>query len=69
MIESRVTLKDAAKELGMSELTVRGLMKQGKLPIGCALKHDKASKWSFFIYRKPLDEVKKQFGIGGGGNE
>ncbi len=68
MNESRVTLKEAARELGMSELTVRGLMKQGKLPIGCALKHQNASRWSFFIYRKPLEEVKRKFGIGGGEN-
>ena len=63
MEEVRVTPSVAAAELGMSILTLRGLMQQGKLNIGYALKHEGKKKWSYFIYRKPLDELKVQLGI------
>ena len=63
MNETRVTPSVAAAELGMSVLTLRGLMQQGKLNIGYALKHEGKKKWSYFIYRKPLDEEKKRLGI------
>ena len=59
----KVRLADAAKELGLSPLTVRGLMIEGKLNIGYALKRDGSSKWSFFIFRKLLDDEKKRLGL------
>ncbi len=59
----KVRLADAAKELGLSPLTVRGLMIEGKLNIGYALKRDGSSKWSFFVFRKLLDDEKKRLGL------
>ncbi len=60
----RVSAKDAAKELGMDVLTLRELMKIGKLQIGYAVKREGKSKWGFYIYRHLLDEQKKYLGIG-----
>ena len=60
---TRVTPQVAAEELGMDVLTVRGLMQQGKLDIGYALKKEGKSKWSYYIYRKLLDETKERLGI------
>ena len=61
MRDIRVKPVQAAEELGMSALTLRCLMQQEKLPIGYAIKHEK--RWSYFIYRKPLNELKSQLGI------
>ena len=62
-MEDRVSIKTAASELGMSVITLRGLMKQGKLDIGYALKKEGSKRWSFFVWRKPLDELKEKLGI------
>lgn len=59
----RVPCKIAAKELRMDVLTLRELMKIGKLPIGYAVKRDGKSKWGFYIYRPLLDQEKQRLGI------
>lgn len=64
MEEVRVTTKKAAKELHMDVLTLRELMKIGKLPIGYAIKKEGKTKWGFYIYRHLLDEHKRTLGIG-----
>lgn len=63
MYETRVTTKQAAKELQMSVLTLQCLMKEGRLPIGYAQKKEGCSRYSFYIYRHLLDEHKKRLGI------
>lgn len=63
-MDTRVTPTQAAAELNMSVLTLRGLMQQGKLDIGFAIKQDGKKKWTYLIYRKKLDKAKKQL-IGG----
>lgn len=63
-MDTRVTPTQAAAELNMSVLTLRGLMQQGKLDIGFAIKQDGKKKWTYLIYRKKLDRAKKQL-IGG----
>lgn len=63
-MDTRVTPTQAATELNMSVLTLRGLMQQGKLDIGFAIKQDGKKKWTYLIYRKKLDRAKKQL-IGG----
>ncbi len=62
-MNERVTSETAARELGMDVLTLRGLMQQGKLNIGYALKKEGKSKWGYYIYRKLLDDVKAELGI------
>ena len=69
MEEVRVTPSVAAAELGMSVLTLRGLMQQGKLNIGYALKHEGKKKWGYYIYREPLEKEKRRLGIACGGND
>lgn len=59
----RVSVKDAAKELGMDVLTLRELMKIGKLQIGYAVKREGKSKWGFYIYRSLLEQEKLRLGI------
>ena len=63
-MDTRVTPTQAAAELNMSVLTLRGLMQQGKLDIGFAIKQDGKKKWTYLIYSKKLDRAKKQL-IGG----
>ena len=50
-MEERVTVNEAASELRISVLTLRGLMQQNKLNIGYAIKQDGNKRWSYFIYR------------------
>ena len=59
----RVSVNEAAKELKMSEPTVRGLMQENKLNIGYALKRPGKSKWGYYIYRNLLDDELKRLGI------
>lgn len=49
----RVTVKDAAQIMGVSEQFVRIGMQRGKLPIGTCVKM--SSKWTYYI-SKPLVE-------------
>lgn len=63
MSDTRVTVKQAAKELNMGTLTVQYLMREGRLPIGYALKKDGKSRWMYIIYRGDLDKCKKEHGI------
>ena len=63
-MEERVTVNEAASELRVSVLTLRGLMQQNKLNIGYAIKQDGNKRWSYFIYRKLLNEEKQRLGIG-----
>ena len=62
-MNERVTSETAAKELGMDVLTLRGLMQQGKLNIGYALKKEGKSKWGYYIYRNLLDLERKRLGL------
>lgn len=50
----RVTVKEAARILGVSEQFVRIGMQRGMLPIGGAVKM--SSKWTYYISRNKLEE-------------
>ena len=43
-----MTVRDAAKKLGMGHQEVRVLMRRGKLPIGICQKH--SSVWQYIIF-------------------
>ena len=62
---NRVTPEEAARELNISVLTLRGLMQEGKLNIGYALKRPGKKKWGYYIYRGLLDKEKERLNIGG----
>lgn len=64
MGDIRVSSKVAAQELHMDVITLRELMKKGRLPIGYALRREGKQKYHFYIYRHLLDEHKKYLGIG-----
>lgn len=50
----RITVVDAAKELGMSALSLRCAMQQGKFKVfGEAFKN--GSKWSYYINRNRFE--------------
>lgn len=59
----RVSVKEAASELHIGMLTLKCLMQEGRLPIGYALKRPGKTKYGYYIYRRLLDEHKKQLGI------
>lgn len=56
----RVNTKQAAKELNMDIETLHWQMQKGKLPIGFVKKKDKATRYSYYIYRCALDEYKRK---------
>lgn len=56
----RVTTKQAAKELNMDIESLQYLMRKDRLPIGYAMKKEKATRYSYYIYRGLLDAQKKK---------
>ena len=57
-MSERVSLKQAAAELGMSPQGVRECMKRGLIDIGVVLPNIKGKgKRQYFIYRDKLDRV------------
>lgn len=56
----RVTTKQAAKELNMDVETLQYLMRNGRLPIGYALKKEGKTRYGYYIYRGLLDTHKRQ---------
>ena len=60
----RVSARQAAKELNMDIETLHWQMQKGKLPIGFAKKKDKATRYSYYIYRGALDEYKRKLAGG-----
>lgn len=51
----RVTVAEAAKRMGKSQLFVREAMKRGLLDIGTALKMPGSTKWTFHISPAKLE--------------
>ena len=51
----RITVKEAAKVLGMTEDYVRYQMRKGTLPIGTAIK-GKGKAYRYLIFKRKLDE-------------
>lgn len=56
----KVTVKDAAKELGIDPGTLRSWMKHNVVNIGIADRKDGSERWSFTIYRSWLDKFKER---------
>lgn len=55
----RVPAKQAAKELNIDIETLHYQMQKERLPIGYAIKRDKAKRHSYVIYRGLLDAYKQ----------
>jgi len=55
----RVTVKQAAGELNIDQLTLRYQMEKGKLPIGYAVKREGKKRAVYVIYRGLLDQYKR----------
>ena len=60
MSNPHMTVSEAAKELNMSPMLIRELMKRERLPIGYALKREGKGRWYFVIYRKLVEEHRKE---------
>ncbi len=52
---TRITTKQAAEKLNITQLTVQVLMQQDRLPIGYAVKNPGSSKYHYVIYQELLD--------------
>ena len=52
-MKNRVTVKDAAQRMGVSEQFVRIGLQRGLLPIGCAVQM--SSKWTYYVSSTKLD--------------
>lgn len=58
---NRVTVAEAAKELGLATATVRMWIETGQLPIGRYIRRKGAKRGTYLIYRDLLDrEVGKR---------
>ncbi len=55
----RVTVKQAAGELNIDQLTLRYQMEKEKLPIGYAVKREGKKRAVYVIYRGLLDQYKR----------
>lgn len=64
MVMERVAAKQAAKELNMDIESLHYLMQKNRLPIGYAMKKEKATRYTYYIYRGLLDTYKKQLTSG-----
>ena len=60
----RVTVKQAAGELNIDQLTLRYQMEKGKLPIGYAVKREGKKRAVYVIYRGLLDQYKRSVAEG-----
>lgn len=59
--KNRVTVEQAAKELGLAVATVRMWIETGQLPIGRYIRRKGAKRGTYLIYRDLLDrEVGKR---------
>ena len=58
-----VSVKDASRELGMTPLTLRTLMRLGRINIGFFTKKPDAKRGHYVIYRRLLDIEKERLGI------
>lgn len=52
---TRITTKEAAEKLNITQLTVQVLMQQDRLPIGYAVKNPGSTKYHYVIYQELLD--------------
>lgn len=59
----RVTVKQASEELGMTPLTLRTLMRLGRINIGFFTKKPDAKRGHYVIYRRLLEIEKERLGI------
>lgn len=57
---NRVTVNQASKELGMTPLTLRTLMRLGRLNIGFYTRKPDAKRGHYVIYRRLLDIEKER---------
>lgn len=67
-MSERVSLKDAAAELGCSQQCVREHMKRGVWDLGSVVRNpDKRSnkQYSYYIYRRKLDKILGKEDLGG----
>lgn len=55
----RVTTKQAAAELNMDLETLQYLMREGRLPIGYAMKREGKKRSVYIIYRGMLNQFKQ----------
>lgn len=56
----KVSVADAAKELGTTALDVREALIHKEIPIGYAIKRRGSTRYTFTIYRGLLDSYKKK---------
>lgn len=65
MKDGRVLPEQAAKELKMDANSFRHALRNGDFPItiGMAFKREGNSNYTYYVYRKPLDELKEKWGL------
>lgn len=60
----RVSSRQAAEELHMDVESVQYLMREGRLPIGYAMKKEKSTRFTYYIYRGLLEAEKTRIAEG-----
>ena len=61
---TRITVKEAAKELNMSVLAVQMLLRENRLPIGYSIRNPGRQRHYFIIYKELVDNYKKSVEAG-----
>lgn len=61
---TRITTKEAAEKLNMTQLTVQVLLQQERLPIGYAVKNPGSTRYHYIIYSELLDGYIKKVETG-----
>ena len=61
----RVAPKDAARELGMDLISFQSALRNNRFPIsiGIAFIKEGNVNYTYYVYRKPFEQLKKLWGI------
>lgn len=59
-VKEKVTIKQAAEELGLNQEMLRYMMQAKRLPIGEAFKKPGSQRWVYIIYRDWLIGIKQE---------
>ena len=61
---TRITVKEAAKELNMSILTLQMLLREGRIPIGYSMLNPGRQRHYYIIYKELVDKFKQSVEAG-----
>ena len=63
--ENRIAPKDAARELGMDLMSFQHALRDNRFPISIGIAFVKSgnTNYTYYVYRKPFEQLKQLWGI------